>query len=133
MFAERTEPGLPPRSSPPGRATTARRVGVERRGVHRARALLSGKVIVGNGSISADCIIRDLTRNGARVRISRGIGLPEDVALLVIKDGLLFEASVIWRRGDELGLVFNDRRDLRRDSDPSRMGVRALWASLAPR
>jgi hypothetical protein len=104
---------------------------VERRAMHRARALLSGKILVGNGSVSSDCVIRDLSVNGARVRISNAIGLPRTVTLLAIKDGLLFDATVIWRRGGELGLTFFARKDMRSDADPALRRVRALWMSLA--
>jgi hypothetical protein len=40
---------------------------------------------------------------------------------------------VAWRRGDEAGLVFKDRHDLRTDVDPVRRHVRALWTELTER
>jgi hypothetical protein len=116
----------------PNRATRVRYAGSERRSAPRARSLLAGKIVVGDGSISFDCIIRDLSANGARVRLSRAIGLPRAVALLAIKDGLLFDAAVSWRIGDDVGLAFSGQSDLRRDRDPAHLGVRRLWTSLAP-
>jgi hypothetical protein len=107
--------------------------GDERRAGHRTRALLSGKIIVGNGVMSPDCVIRDLSDGGARVRISGSIELPEAVGLLVIKDGLLFDATLAWRRGDETGLAFTGRHDVRGDVDPAHRGVHRLWKELAPR
>jgi hypothetical protein len=97
------------------------------------RALLSGKIIIGNGLMSPDCVIRDLSPGGARVRVPRTIELPSRVGLLVIKDGLLFDAIVAWRRDDEAGLAFSGQHDIRGDIDPAHRGVRALWAELTPR
>jgi hypothetical protein len=99
----------------------------------RVRALLSGKIIIGNGLMSPDCVIRDLSPGGARVRVPRTIELPSRVGLLVIKDGLLFDAIVAWRRDDEAGLAFSGQHDIRGDIDPAHRGVRALWAELTPR
>jgi hypothetical protein len=103
-----------------------------RRRAHRARTLLAGKIIVAQGIIH-DCMIRDFSSSGARVRISAETGLPPRVSLLVIKEGLLFEADVAWRRSDETGLAFIGQYDLRRDVDPARKGVRTLWAQLVLR
>ena len=106
--------------------------GPDRRALQRSRALLAGKLIVGNGSISSDCTIRDMTDKGARIRISRAVGLPKAVMLLVVKEALVFEANVAWRRGDELGLEFTRQMDVRDEAVRS-LGLRALWASLTPR
>jgi hypothetical protein len=107
--------------------------GSERRADQRMRTLLAGKIVSGDGFISADCTIRDLSLSGARVEISRIVRLPPPVALLLIRDGLLFDAAVAWRRGDEAGLVFKAPHDLRTDVDPARRRVRALWTELIDR
>jgi hypothetical protein len=107
--------------------------GPDHRVGRRVRTLLSGKIIIGNGLMSPDCVIRDLSPSGARVRITRTIELPSSVELLVIKDGLLFDATVAWRRGNEAGLVFSGHHDLRGNIDPANRAARALWVELAPR
>jgi len=116
-----------------GQPASEPHTGDERRAGHRARALLSGKVIIGNGLMSPDCVIRDLSDGGARVRISGSIELPDAVGLLVIRDGLLFDATLAWRRGDETGLAFAGRHDVRGDVDPAHRAVHRLWKELAPR
>jgi hypothetical protein len=113
--------------------SASERGGVERRNVHRARALLSGKIIIGDGRMTADCIIHNLSTSGAHVRLSRNVELPRAVGLLLVKEATLFDATVIWRGGDKTGLMFHARHDLLHDRDPSRRGARALWAELAPR
>ena len=52
---------------------------------------------------------------------------------MLIRDGLLFDAAVAWRRGDEAGLVFKAPHDLRTDTDPALHRVRALWTELIDR
>lgn len=105
----------------------------ERRGDLRARTLLSGKIIVGDGLMSADCVIRDLSLKGARVRVSAAVRLSSPIGLLIVRDGLFFDAAVAWRRVDETGLIFKELYDLRTDRDPARRNLRALWAELTPR
>jgi hypothetical protein len=139
MIGESAPPGFGRRSidpSPPDSIVTAveeLRTGENRRIAGRARTLLAGKIIIGKGLISPDCVIRDLSSSGARVRISAETDLPPKVRLLAIKEGLLFEANVAWRRGDQTGLAFVGQCDLRCDVDPAHSGVRALWAQLADR
>jgi hypothetical protein len=107
--------------------------GVERRALYRARSLFAGKIIVGDGRMTADCVIRNLSARGAHVRISGAIELPRGVRLLLIKEGLLFDATVVWRSGDKTGLVFDGQHDLLRETDPALRGMRALWEDLRPR
>ncbi len=104
----------------------------ERRVDHRARVLLAGRVIVGDCLTSIDCVIRNLSVSGAQVRIPSYQQLPPDIRLLLISEGLLFDATIVWRVGDKIGVFFRDHRDLRTDCDPSHSAVRALWMDLAP-
>ena len=136
MVEDESEPwsgGLPVRDRAPAPAPVAAYRGSERRADPRLRTLLAGKIVSGDGFISADCTVRDLSLSGARVEISRVVRLPPPVALMLIRDGLLFDAAVAWRRGDEAGLVFKEPHDLRTDTNPVRRSVRALWAELTER
>ncbi|HEY3889547.1 MAG TPA: PilZ domain-containing protein [Caulobacteraceae bacterium] len=116
----------------PAFAGDDRRTGAVRRGGPRARSLLTGKIIIGDGRESHDCVVRNLSSKGARVRIGGAINLPGAVGLLVVKEGLLFDAAIAWRRGDQIGLTFSGRHDLRHDVDPAHRQARALWTALSP-
>jgi hypothetical protein len=109
-----------------------RRSEVVRRAGARARSLLTGKVIVGDGEMSVDCVVRNLSARGARVSVPRAIDLPRQVGLLVVREGLFCEAAVAWRNGEQTGLTFRARHDLATDTDKSRRGIRALWSAIAP-
>jgi hypothetical protein len=115
-----------------GRATasagqTAPYQGPERRDRPRAVARLAGKLISADGFLHPDCTVLDLSVNGARVQISAIIRLPPPAALLLVEEGLLFDAAIAWRRGNETGLVFTSRHDLSDGEPPERPGLRDLW------
>jgi hypothetical protein len=103
---------------------------VERRAEYRIRTLIYGKLIVGDGLANPDCVVRNRSTGGAQVRVLRGEALPPNVGLLLITEGLLFHATVVWRRGDKIGLAFNGHHDLRHDDDPRLTAVHALWMDL---
>ncbi|HLK24141.1 MAG TPA: PilZ domain-containing protein [Caulobacteraceae bacterium] len=111
-------------------AGAERRNGAARRVDLRARSLMTGKVIVGDCQMSVDCIIRNLSQRGARITIPRGIDLPALVGLMIVREGVYCEAAVAWRKGDQTGLAFRTRHNLKTDTDPARRGVRALWSAL---
>jgi PilZ domain len=137
MADSRTHSNLGRRSNDLGKpdrqyVEAERRTGVVRRSGARARSLLSGKLVIDGGRISFDCVIRNMSSRGARVELAPSIELPATVGLLIVREGLLCDAKVVWRRNGETGLTFHGRHDLRRDADPARRGIRALWAAVAP-
>jgi hypothetical protein len=137
MDRDRQQTGLGRRSADIGPKVEAPYTGAERRAVARrasprARSLLTGKIVIDDASVSHDCVIRNLSAKGARVRLAGAINLPGAVGLLVVKEGLLFDATIAWRRGEQIGLAFTGQHDLRTDADPAHRGARALWAALAP-
>jgi hypothetical protein len=137
MDRDRQQTGLGRRSVDIGpKADTAykgaeRRV-TGRRGDLRARSLLTGKIVIGDATVSHDCVVRNLSARGARVRLAGAVNLPGTVSLLVVREGLLFDATIAWRRGEQIGLAFTGQHDLRTDADPAHRGARALWTALAP-
>lgn len=104
---------------------------VERRSDYRIRTLVYGKIIIADGLASPDCVVRNRSIRGAQVRVLGTEELPPTVGLLLITEGLLLDATVVWRSGDKIGLAFSGHHDLRIDDDPSRSAVCALWRDLA--
>lgn len=107
--------------------------GIERRAVLRQRTLLRARLCFGpHHSISVDCGIRNLSEHGAQVRLPPQQPLPGDLTLLHVNEGLAFDASVTWRRGDLVGLRFNRRHNLKGDVSDDLRSLRAIWTALAP-
>jgi len=107
--------------------------GIERRAVSRQRTLLRGRVCFGpRHSITVECGIRNLSEHGAQVRLPPQQPLPGELTLLYVNEGLAFDASVIWRRGEVVGLRFTGRHNLKGDVSDDLKSLRAIWSALAP-
>ena len=138
MIRESAQDGFEDSSSGPGQDSTPsyqdrnRRSGLERRAAFRARTLVSAKLLVGDDL--ADCIVRNLSVRGAQVRVlGETEALPSTVALLLTSEGLLLDATIIWRNGDKIGVTFTGHHDLSREGDAGCAAARALWQAQAPR
>ena len=75
----------------------------DQRAAPRRRVLLGGSVVFGQGAQSLVCTIRDLSDDGARVRLKGLTALPAQVFLIEMRRGLAFEAKVAWAAGGEVG------------------------------
>lgn len=141
MFGRRLKPPDAPHAQPPAVQSTAPPLDVrpaaaepDRRAHPRIRVLLSAKLIISGGARSLDCTIRDLTLAGARVQaLPATFDLPDEFGLLVIRDCVLFDCRAVWRTGNQIGLSFLRRHDLKGSDEPAFRGVLALWRELAPR
>jgi len=106
--------------------------GGERRRTHRRRVLLRGKIVHLTDDYGVDCVIRDLSRRGARINIA-----PEAVMtnpyLMVVRDGVAHHAVVSWRWMGDAGLTFCESHPLRGDVEAPLKDIKRLWSSLAMR
>ena len=84
--------------------TTSTTLAAERRSTHRGRILKTGKLIHDGHRI--DCIIRDISPLGARVRLGDSLQLPTELELLVVSDVELHPAKLLWKSQKDYGLVF---------------------------
>ncbi|MET0547403.1 MAG: PilZ domain-containing protein [Caulobacterales bacterium] len=100
----------------------------------RSRALLSGKLVFDNANQTMDCLIRDVTKDGAKVKMTSAVRVPSRVFLIDIKRALGIDCHVIWARPPELGLKFLKSHNLQEESsDPQIRGLRRIWVELAAR
>ena len=72
----------------------------------RHRVLNGGKLILHDGQSLIDCVIRDMSDSGAKVRITIPTLLPKQIELLVVKNNMIYPAEVRWNRNSEAGLHF---------------------------
>ena len=79
----------------------------ERRKYPRTRVLKGAKIVLGATSV-LDCLVRDLTNGGARVRISNAASLPEEIAITLDGGRTCRSCQVAWRTLNETGLQFTD-------------------------
>lgn len=107
--------------------------GSERRALPRRRTILRGRICYGQKYvITLDCSIRNLSERGAQLRIAPSQALPAQFALVDVAEGLAFEASLTWRRGDLAGVTFSATHNLRGEVSDDLKPLRAIWAAIAP-
>jgi len=80
--------------------------GQDRRSGHRARALKSAKIVLNGRHSTIDCLVRDLSAGGAKLKVANTAAVPKEFELLLESDNILVKAEVIWRRGEYVGVQF---------------------------
>jgi hypothetical protein len=80
----------------------------DKRGAHRNRTFLKAELDVSGGLSSLGCIVKDLSDTGARLVLSDGVVLPETFRLRLPKPDRWVHVSVRWRRGEFVGVHFDD-------------------------
>lgn len=80
---------------------------LERRAVSRSRSFLKGRVVFNNRLSSIDCIIRDITDQGARLAFGGTVSVPEVFDLEIPNKDETFRAHVVWHHGTEIGVAFD--------------------------
>jgi hypothetical protein len=80
----------------------------ERRSSARQKSFLQGRIYFNNRRSSVDCLIRDLSEAGARLKFSEAIAVPEAVELYIPNREEIHRARVEWRTGNEMGVSFGE-------------------------
>jgi hypothetical protein len=80
----------------------------ERRRSPRQKSFLRGCVYFNKRRNALDCLIRDLSAEGARIIFSEAVNVPDVVDLYIPQKEQTVRARVQWRHGDEIGLAFPD-------------------------
>jgi len=78
----------------------------ERRHATRKKSFLRGCVYFNKRGNAMECLIRDISDEGARIIFSGAVNLPDAVELYIPQKDETLRARVQWRHGDEAGLAF---------------------------
>ncbi len=81
-------------------------MGSERRRAARQKSFLRGCIYFNNRRSAVDCLIRDISAEGARVIFSDSITIPDVVDLYIPQKEQTLRAEVHWRHGMEVGVAF---------------------------
>jgi hypothetical protein len=76
----------------------------DRRNTVRARSFLGGKIVFNNRSSSLDCLVRNVSPEGARIAMSETVVVPEEFELLIPQKGRSYRAQLKWRNASECGV-----------------------------
>jgi hypothetical protein len=81
---------------------------LDRRQSARNKVIYGGVAEIGERGASRDCVVRNISENGAHLEFSSDIGLPKDTMLLTIaRMGRSFLARIIWWRDNFVGVAFS--------------------------
>jgi hypothetical protein len=81
---------------------------LDRRQSARDRVVYGGVAEVGERGASRDCVVRNISENGAHLEFSNDVRLPKDTILLTIaRKGRSFLAKIIWWRDNFVGVAFS--------------------------
>jgi hypothetical protein len=78
----------------------------ERRRATRQRSFLQGRLFYNKRRNSVDCVIRDISETGARLKFSAAVTVPEALELYVPNKDQIYRVRVEWRHGEEVGVTF---------------------------
>jgi len=78
----------------------------ERRRSSRQKAFLKGRIFFNNRCSSIDCLIRDISEQGAKLIFSSTVATPDIVELHVPSRDEWYRARIEWRTGEEVGVSF---------------------------
>lgn len=80
--------------------------GEERRTEHRRRILKGAVIKFNNGFGNLECVLRNLTSNGARISMGQTGGIPSRLQIHIAGERTPIEALVQWRTPRDIGLSF---------------------------
>ena len=82
---------------------------LDRRQSARDKVIYGGVAKIDDNSASRDCVVRNISENGANIEFSNGVRLPKEQMLLTIaRKGRSFLAKIIWWRDNFVGVAFSD-------------------------
>lgn len=77
----------------------------DRRIAPRRRTIKGGKIII-NGTSVYDCMVRNLSDTGARLKLESTIGIPTEFEFKIVNEDIHVVALVKWRNDREMGVSF---------------------------
>jgi hypothetical protein len=80
----------------------------ERRKSARQKSFLRGCIYFNKRRSVADCLIRDISDEGAKIIFSDTISIPDVIELYIPQKEQTLRAQVQWRHGNELGVTFGE-------------------------
>jgi hypothetical protein len=81
---------------------------LDRRQSARDKVIYGGVAEIGERGASRDCVVRNISENGAHLEFSNDIRLPKNTILLTIaRKGRSFLARIIWWRDNFVGVAFS--------------------------
>jgi hypothetical protein len=72
----------------------------------RRRMLKSAKIAYSDRHVTINCMVRDISATGAKLRVEGSVTAPDTFELLIPLDGMEANCEVVWRREADIGVRF---------------------------
>ncbi len=79
------------------------------RAQQRVQLLKPGLISIDGASLTKQCTLGDITDTGARISVTNPDNIPDEFLLISRTEDLCASSNVVWRRGNDLGLIFLHR------------------------
>ncbi|ODN71886.1 hypothetical protein A6302_00818 [Methylobrevis pamukkalensis] len=93
----------------------------ERRNDQRRRTIRAGKIVYGSYRYVLDCMVREISPTGARLRVEGAEEVPGEFMLYDMSDAVMQPVTVIWRKGKDVGVTFHGEAVSVHDSQDPRL------------
>jgi hypothetical protein len=79
----------------------------EARRDNRERTFLPAKISFGDGALSAECMVTQLSATGARLNVSPNFSLPDRFDFAIPQRAMHRRARLVWRKNAQAGIEFD--------------------------
>jgi PilZ domain len=101
----------------------------DRRHAARKKSFLQGRVYYNNQRSSVDCLVRDISEQGAKLVFADSVAIPDVVELHLPGKEEVRRVRLQWRKGEEIGVGFaaaDETDDPKSDASPNCLFGRVL-------
>jgi hypothetical protein len=79
---------------------------LDRRQSARDKVLYGGVAEINERGSTMDCVVRNISEQGACVEFDQTVKLPEQMNLTIARKGRSYLARLVWRQANKIGLAF---------------------------
>ncbi|MGP9811152.1 PilZ domain-containing protein [Rhodopseudomonas sp. NSM] len=83
----------------------------DRRKTRRDKVVYGGVAAINARGSTRNCVVRNISDDGATVEFGSAAGVPDQIALTVARKARTYPSKIVWRRGDTVGLAFSAAAD----------------------
>lgn len=84
----------------------------ERRRSGRSRTLIGGTIVFRDGTGFVQCVVRNRTETGTQLEIPANQLIPRHFYLVTAKDNRVYEAELVWKKANRIGVAIGRTIDL---------------------
>jgi hypothetical protein len=85
---------------------------LDRRSSPRRKTRFKAVIVHGEDRQTVDCVVRDLSDGGARLRLDAPGALPAQFHLFWLADRAVLSVEAVWRSSNEMGVKFHAKHDM---------------------